>query len=55
MAGGFDGMGVTPPHQKRATHSSGNGVMGVKYKASTQGVDNLYKYLKIKEIYNNIF
>jgi hypothetical protein len=32
-----------------ATHSPKVGVMGVKLKESTHGVDNLYKYLINKE------
>ena len=34
-----------------ATHSPEVGVMGVKLKESTHGVDNLYKYLINKNIY----
>ena len=52
MAGGFDGMGVsTRGATNRATHSTRGGVMGVRLKESTQGVDNLYKYLINKEIF----
>ena len=55
MAGGFDGMGVslagTP---NRATHSARAGVMGVRLKESTQGVDNLYKYLINKDIFMDL-
>jgi len=46
MAGGFDGMGVSRPlRQNRASHSTRDGVMVVRFKESTHGVDNLYKYL----------
>ena len=52
MAGGFDGMGVRlTAHQNRATHSTRDGVMGVRLEESTRGVDNLYKYLINKNIF----
>jgi len=49
MAGGFDGMEVTTSFTRSEPHKAQASVMEVKKKESTQGVDNLYKYLKIKE------
>ena len=48
MAGGFDGMEVTAAGTRRGSPKSQTSVMEVKKKESTQGVDNLYKFLKIK-------
>ena len=45
------GWELAPAHQDRATHSTRDGVMGVRSKESTQGVDNLYKYLINKGIF----
>ena len=47
MAGGFDGMEVRTSAHVASHHTAEASVMKVSYKESTQGVDNLYKYLKI--------
>ena len=55
MAGGFDGMGVRlTAHLNRAPHSTRDGVTGVRFKESTHGVDNLYKYLINKNIFMDL-
>ncbi len=52
MAGGFDGMEVTHATKHAASIQTAQAsVMEVKYEESTQGVDNLYKYLIIKELW----
>ncbi len=50
MAGGFDGMEVRTPVTRSEPHTAQASVMEVRYEESTHGVDNLYKYLKNKNI-----
>ena len=45
------GWELLTAHLNRAPQSSRDGVMGIRLKESTQGVDNLYKYLINKNIF----
>ena len=44
------GWELVPAAPNRAIHSTRGGVMGVRFKEFTQGVNNLYKYLINKVI-----
>ena len=51
MAGGFDGIADTVATLRRGEpHKAQASLIADSKKESTQGVDNLYKYLKIKVI-----